>query len=194
LDHSPRSDDIMANGVYGLHSAEAISERGLQPGDIERLTQLYSLPEDAKGGGSKEALAAAMQKVLAKLQSAGDTGGTDLATGSGGTMRGGNPYIQSAAAGGGTGGAGQHNDPHTTAMRQAMFALQGGKFTECVEILKDVIKTNPRDAQAHYIMAVACVNLRDYAGAQREYEQVLKLAPSGRLAELASAGLSKIKK
>ena len=184
LDHSQRSDDVMANGVYGLHSSDVMSERSLQTGDIERLCQLYSAPEPAAGVDGKQVLAAALQKALAKLQATQTTG----AAPTGATMRGGNPYQRSVAV------AAQATDSHTLSMQQAVFALQGGKYTECIEILKDVLKMNPDNAQAHYVMAVACVNLRDYTRAKHEYEQVLKLAPAGKLAELANAGLSKIGK
>lgn len=174
LNHSPRSDDVMADGVYGLLSADVTFARSLQPGDIARITQLYSAPETAQGQ-TKKALVEALNRVGGGKQDG--RGGT--AGGAGG--------MQARAVR-------ASNDPTTLAMQQAVFALSQNKSDECIVMLKDVLKVHPDNAQAHYLMAVALVNLRNYPEAMKHYERVLKIAPQGKLADLAHAGIAKIGK
>jgi tetratricopeptide (TPR) repeat protein len=177
LSHSPRTDDVMADGGYGYHAST--SQRGLQPGDIERITALYSAPETVS---PQDALAAVVDKINAESKSkpssvSGTIHGT-TPSGSAFTSR--------------TPGPVASNDPSTLAMQQALFALSQHKNEDCIEMLKDVLREHPNNAQAHYVMAVACVGARNYPEAKRHYEQVLRIAPAGKLADLAHSGLSKI--
>lgn len=178
LNHSPRSDDVMADGVYGLHSADVTFARSLQPGDIARITQLYSAPESAQGQ-TKKALVEALNKVVSEYQNK-QGGGRNGTAGGAGRMQ-----ARAVKA---------SSDPTMLAMQQAVFALNQNKSDECVVMLKDVLKQHPDNAQAHYLMAVALVHQRNYSEALKHYQQVLKIAPQGKLADLAHAGMAKIGK
>lgn len=173
LEHSGRSDDIMANGVFGLNSMDVPFARQLQQGDAERLVQLYSAADTPN------------QKLLAAL--AGKAATTTVVS----------KPPRAVTAGGGDVGFDSTVDSHASqtsmAVRDAIFNLSTGKYTECIQILKRLITENPANAQAHYLIAVASVQMRNYPDAVKHYREVLKIEPQGRLAALANAGLSKIK-
>jgi tetratricopeptide (TPR) repeat protein/predicted Zn-dependent protease len=177
LQHSPRSDDIMANGVFGLNSSDVPFARQLQPGDAERLVQLYSAPDTANQK-MMQAVAAAVKNSGAKHSPVKD--GVQGEEG---------VNIDSEV---------EHKapiaNPTHDAMKEAIFNMSTGNYAKSVELLKKVVAGNSKNAQAHYLLAIAYVHLRQYPDAVSQYELVLKMQPKGQLADLATAGLSKIKK
>lgn len=183
LDHSPRSTDIMANGVFGQNSSDVQSARSLQPGDIERLVQLYSSGETAK----EKQLAA----LLAKLKIANSAENAAAAANGASTASGDSSEqgFNSAATARGVATA----SDSTLMIREALFNLNAGKYADCLNQLRKLVATEPRNAQVHYLMAVTLVNMRQYVDAAKQYQEVLRLVPQGKLADLANAGLSKIK-
>lgn len=172
LDHSERSDDIMANGVFGLNSADVVSARQLQRGDVERLVQLYSAPDTAN------------QKKIAAAK--GKTPGTALKT------KGPSGHSADVVEEGEQFDSTVRSSPTTIAMRDVVFNLSAGNYETCIEQLKKLIVGDPKNAQAHYLLGVALVNMRQYPDAARHYKQVLILQPKGKLSDLAASGLTKI--
>jgi tetratricopeptide (TPR) repeat protein len=207
LNHSPRTDDIMANGVFGLVAQDAQSARALTGGDIERITQLYSEPVDKKLS-PKQVVAIAVAKALKLSEEAKLSAGMMEAPDAPSTESGG---IENSSTVGGedagtTGSAPRHvqslqiktatprYDARIAPLQQAIFSLQQGKHEECIATVSEILIRTPNNAQAHYIMAVAQVGARNYTEATKHYNHVLRLSPSGKLADLAHAGLSKIQK
>lgn len=77
-------------------------------------------------------------------------------------------------------------------MKDAIFAMNTGKFNESLNLLTQVIAKDSKNWQAHYLLAVTYVNLRKYAEAATQYKKVMQFAANPRLAKLAADGLSKI--
>jgi tetratricopeptide (TPR) repeat protein len=174
LHHSPRADDIMANGIYGLTSSDRPTDRELQQNDIARVVALYSekgpgqsntatTPNVATGGADSPA--AAVLGIRTRPQ----------ATPPGPTQSSPDPALRMAPE-----------------LSEAMVDLQEGRYEASKDCLTTAINRNPKNATAHYLMAITLVNLRQYDEAAKQYREVLKLAPTGRLAKRASDGLAKV--
>jgi tetratricopeptide (TPR) repeat protein len=88
----------------------------------------------------------------------------------------------------GHGHHGHSNDPLKVAIQQ----LHIRQYDKCLELVDKVLQMNPNNPQAHYVRGVAYVMTRQYSKAAAEYREVLKLAPTGKIAQLASEGLRKI--
>ncbi len=78
-------------------------------------------------------------------------------------------------------------------LREAISLMNSGKYQDGVDLLTKEIKKQPNNPQAFYTRAVVYVRMRRYPEAAKDYNQVLTLVPQGKLAELAKAGLAKIK-
>lgn len=80
-------------------------------------------------------------------------------------------------------------------MRDAIFAMQTGKYSDSLNLLNQVLSKNKNDLQARYLLGVTYVMLRRYGDATAAYKQVMSSAPANsQLAKLAAEGLSKIAK
>jgi hypothetical protein len=77
-------------------------------------------------------------------------------------------------------------------MKDALFLLQNGKARMAQDALTGLLKTQPQNAQAHYLSAVSLVQMREFQRAAEEYRMVLQLVPTSPLAQLAIDGLKKI--
>jgi len=76
-----------------------------------------------------------------------------------------------------------------------MFAMQTKHYQTSIDFLKPIIAKDPKNAQAHYLMGVSYVGLRQYNEASAAYNQVLKIAPAGsKLHDMAEQGLKRISK
>lgn len=78
-------------------------------------------------------------------------------------------------------------------LREAISLMNSNHVQESIDLLNKEIKKTAVNPQAFYTRAVAYVKLRKYAEAAADYNQVLKLAPNGAMANLAKAGLGKLK-
>lgn len=96
------------------------------------------------------------------------------------------PLVQSAGAN--RSGSADPNHP----LRKAMFSLRQGNYTQSLDQLNEVLTSNPKDAQAHYLLAVTNVMLRRYTEAANQYRAVLNLSQSSEIRALAETGLRKI--
>lgn len=180
LQHSPRPDDIMSDGVFGQNSSDIPSARNLQQGDIERLTQLYSAPFVAQAKTPETVDDDEEDEAPRVTRSTPSIGST---RGAGGLDSGRKPTVQTSPA--------DQKTAHD--MQEALFQMNSGSFEACSETLTRLLARRPNDAQAHYLLAVTFVNLRRYDLATKHYQEVLKLSPQGKLSQLANSGLSKIK-
>jgi tetratricopeptide (TPR) repeat protein len=80
-------------------------------------------------------------------------------------------------------------------VKAAMFDINSGKPKEAIEKLKTVLEKNPKDVQAHYVLAIGYVYAHQSDQAAAQYRTVLKLAsPTSKIAQLATEGLKKIAK
>jgi hypothetical protein len=78
-------------------------------------------------------------------------------------------------------------------LRGALDQLKGGRYQDSVNACDQVLQLRPENAQAHYIKAVALVNLRQFKEAANQYNEVMRLAqPGDKLMDLARVGLAKI--
>jgi cytochrome c-type biogenesis protein CcmH/NrfG len=77
-------------------------------------------------------------------------------------------------------------------MKDAIFAMQTGKFADSVSLLNGLLAKDSKNLQAHYLLAVTYVNLRKYSEAAAQYKTVLQSAPNTPIGKLAADGLSKI--
>lgn len=82
--------------------------------------------------------------------------------------------------------------PANTPLKKALAQIMLGKYDAGLTILNAYIEKNDKDAQAHYLKAVALVMLRQFSLARKEYGLVLKLSPGGELARRAEEGLKKL--
>ena len=85
------------------------------------------------------------------------------------------------------------NRLHLISMKDAIFKFNCGQYSGCVSQLESVLAENPDNAQAHYLLGIVNVQLRKYEEASKQYNEVLRLQPKGKLAELAHQGLGKLK-
>lgn len=77
-------------------------------------------------------------------------------------------------------------------LNQAIFAIQTKNYQSSISLLKTILEKSPKNAQAHYLLAVSYVGLRKYTDAAGEYETVLKNTSDPKLSELAKQGLQRV--
>jgi tetratricopeptide (TPR) repeat protein len=179
LRHSRRTEDIMANGIFGLVSEDVPEARTLQPGDVERLVALYTAntaaiadaedDNDAKGNATSTGSGSGVRKYVATVRKVPSDASIAM-----------NQPVKKPQEKGGT------------EMADAVFNLSSGRFDASKDCLSTVLNRDPNNPKAHYLMAVTLVNLREYKEAISHYQKVLTLAPNTELAKRASAGLDKI--
>ena len=78
-------------------------------------------------------------------------------------------------------------------IRESINLLNSNRLQESNDLLTREIKKDPKNVQALYIRATVQVKMRQYDKAAADYNEVLKLSPTGELATRAKAGLSKIR-
>ncbi len=78
-------------------------------------------------------------------------------------------------------------------LREAISLMNSNRLEESIALLSREIKKQANNPQAFYTRAVVYVKMRKYELAAEDYNQVLKLAPTGQLSSLAKAGLAKIR-
>ncbi len=79
-----------------------------------------------------------------------------------------------------------------TPLKKAMLEMNLRNYDQSLALLDNIIATNPKSAEAHYLKAVVYVLTRKYDSAASEYRQVLKTDPSPTLSRKARAGLTKL--
>ncbi|CAN5427933.1 hypothetical protein BH10CYA1_BH10CYA1_59570 [soil metagenome] len=79
-----------------------------------------------------------------------------------------------------------------TPLKKAMLEMHLRNYDQSLSQLDDIIATNPKSAEAHYLKAVIYVLTRKYDAAASEYNVVLKNDPSPTLSRKARAGLTKL--
>jgi tetratricopeptide (TPR) repeat protein len=79
-----------------------------------------------------------------------------------------------------------------TPLKKAILEMHLHNYEQSLTHLDNIIATNPKNAEAHYLKAVIYVLTRKYDAAAAEYQQVLKSAPSPTLSRRAKAGLTKL--
>lgn len=231
LTHSDKKDDILANGIFGLNSADVMTSRALSNNDIQRLEDLYKL-RDSNIASSKEYA----KRVIASGKSVNphdrpsfyitdadgmnfkgsdddedevttaSTAGDDdneMDESSDGTLNiSGNPSVSRKTS---QSPNTKRNQPPASkisasaavtnaAMESVLFNFRLSNFDQCVKELNMILITEPKNAQAHYMLAITLAALRRYDDASKHYHEVLKLQPTGKLATLSTTGLSKIDK
>lgn len=77
-------------------------------------------------------------------------------------------------------------------MNRALFAIQSKNYQASVDLLSGILKSDVKNAQAHYLLAVSYVGLRRYVDAREQYGIVLKSAADPKLVDLAKNGLQRI--
>ena len=82
----------------------------------------------------------------------------------------------------------------SSVFNQGVIAWNANKFADAKKAFEDAIKLDPKLADAHYWLAMANLNQANMPDAAKEFEEYLKLAPTGQYAEQAKAVLSQIKK
>lgn len=78
-------------------------------------------------------------------------------------------------------------------IRESITLLNANRLPESLDLLNREIKKNPKNSQAFYIRAMVQVRLRQYDKAAADYNEVLRLSPTGDLASRAKMGLAKIR-
>jgi Flp pilus assembly protein TadD len=77
-------------------------------------------------------------------------------------------------------------------LREACFDINNGKCEPAIAILNRLVVSNPCDARAHYLLAVAYVMTHRYSPAAQQYTTVIKLSPNSQLGSRAREGLAKL--
>jgi Flp pilus assembly protein TadD len=77
---------------------------------------------------------------------------------------------------------------------QGVILWNAGKIADAKKQFEAAVAANPSHAEAHYQLGMALVNEGNLNGAATEFENYLKLAPSGPNAATAKGILSTIKK
>lgn len=78
-------------------------------------------------------------------------------------------------------------------LEDASIDIRNRKYDAAINRLKDYLGRQPKDGQAHYLMAVAYASTRQYALARDAYEKTLQYGEIS-LQKLATIGLSKLPK
>jgi tetratricopeptide (TPR) repeat protein len=94
-----------------------------------------------------------------------------------------------SAAGGAAGGGNA-----SSLFNQGVILWNAGKIGEAKEQFAQAVKVDPSLADAHYWLGMANLNEGKMPEAATEFEEYLKLAPTGQFAEQAKGVLSQIKK
>jgi len=181
LRHSPRAEDIMANGIYGLTSSDRTTDLELQQNDIARAVALYADKPQASSANAPDGTATADPTATGSL-------GIQAPFQAQRTL----PMSQMARPMTPTAAAPSPTSRMAPEISEAMVDMQEGRYDASRDCLTTAINRNPKNATAHYLMAITLVNLRQYDEAAKEYREVLKLSPTGQLAKRASAGLAKV--
>ena len=83
-------------------------------------------------------------------------------------------------------------EQQSSPLEQANFLIASSQYDLALQLINRILLEHPDNAQAHYLKAVALVNLRRYKDAVLEYKTVLALQPKDQLSNLARQGLKKI--
>ncbi len=78
-------------------------------------------------------------------------------------------------------------------LEDASIDIRNRKYEAAINRLKDYLSRQPKDGQAHYLLAVAYASTRQYALARDAYEKTLQYGEIS-LQRLATIGLSKLPK
>lgn len=92
-------------------------------------------------------------------------------------------------SGGGAGGG----DPESM-YNQGVIMWNAGKIADAKKQFQDVVTAKPDHADAHYWLGMANLNEGNMAAAVTEFDEYMKLAPSGQYAAQAKGILSQLKK
>ena len=79
-----------------------------------------------------------------------------------------------------------------TPMRRALADLRSGRYEDCLVKLNEILRSDPSNAQAHYLKAVTYVMTRHYPQAAEEYRNTLANSPDLEISKLARQGLAKL--
>lgn len=82
--------------------------------------------------------------------------------------------------------------PADTPLKRAVLEMQLKNYDKSLSHLDDILLTDPRNAEAHYLKAVVYVLTRKYDAAAREYRLTLENNPSQALSQKARTGLMKL--
>lgn len=77
-------------------------------------------------------------------------------------------------------------------LQDVIFDIKAKQYTEAINKLETFLKEKPQHAKAHYLKAVALVNLRQTEQAALEYKQAIKYSTNEDLTKLATDGLNKL--
>jgi hypothetical protein len=77
-------------------------------------------------------------------------------------------------------------------IKNACFEVTSGNPEKGISILNQIVQSDSRNAQAHYLLAVAYVKTRRNNLAAQQYRLVMQLEPNSQLCGLARQGLQKI--
>lgn len=211
LPHSFNRQDIMFGGIYAMLSKDMSESRHLSSRDTASLAQHYNNFEgrgfpaqmaadlEAESDGKDSPALAAMKKN--KQLAAGshrvimqgtDGSGTGVAQVQTRTAE-----LPGSPAGGartGTFAGGTGSGSSTDLMAASLQDFNAQRYKECVAKLNTVVQTYPKHAQAHYLLGVSYVMLKNYPEAERHYQQVIKLESQSNLGRLATEGLKQLGK
>jgi len=76
---------------------------------------------------------------------------------------------------------------------QGVLQYKSANYIDAMETMKEVVKSDPGNAVAHYYLAITYVNLGMKKEATKEYNNVISLNPSSQLVEYAQQGLGYLK-
>jgi len=89
-------------------------------------------------------------------------------------------------------GAAGNTDP-AAVFNQGVILWNQSKIAEAKAQWTKAVELDPKLADAHYWLGMACVNQGQLPDARKAFETYLKLAPTGQYAETAKAILAQIK-
>lgn len=101
-------------------------------------------------------------------------------------------HSMQAAGSGSDGGRAAASKAKEGPLQWAMEEIAAKKYDDAILRLKEALKVAPKNAQAHYLLAIAYANTSKYKEAKDEYEAVLKFAQDTRLKSMANGGLTKL--
>ena len=77
-------------------------------------------------------------------------------------------------------------------LNSALEDVKAGFYPHALSTVDQILKTNPENADAHYLKAIILVYKHDFAIAKNEYQATIKYSHSDQLKERARAGLEKL--
>lgn len=80
----------------------------------------------------------------------------------------------------------------TSGLGLALSQLRSRDYRSSIETIQHVLKSDPGNANAHYLMAVNFVLIKNFPQARQEYENTLKFSRNNELSARARLGLSKL--